>query len=79
MSVTKLHVKPGSSNAWQSIASAIEILCKGIKVNIYNGRETLFWRDTWLGNTPLISVALREISMVGSFKGVSDYWELSVS
>ena len=72
--ITKLTNKPASSNLWKGVASAVDILLKGTRRRIYNGLDTLFWRDTWLGDTPLLNVALRTISLVDSYKTVHEYW-----
>ena len=42
---------------------------------MYNDHNTLFWRDSWLGDFLLINLALREISFTESFKQASDYWD----
>ena len=48
---SKLVKKKGTSNAWKEIASTANILLKGARTRVYNGVGTLFWRDTWLGET----------------------------
>ena len=46
ISITKLTNKPTSSNLLEGVASAVDILLKGTRRRIYNGLDTLFWRDT---------------------------------
>ena len=60
------------------MAVAARSLERGIKMRIYNGKDTLFWRDTWLNNVPLMDTKLRQIPMVDSYKTVEDYWEPNV-
>ena len=49
ISLKKLNKKQGSSNTWRGITTVAEILRKGARIRVYNGRDTLFWRDLWLG------------------------------
>ena len=38
----KLNKKQVSSNIWRGMATAAEILRKGARIRVYNGRDTLF-------------------------------------
>ena len=69
----KITKKHGSSNVWRGISSAIDLLKRGARIIVYNNQNTLFWRDSWLGDFLLINLALREISFIESFKQASDY------
>ena len=51
------------------------ILLKGARTRVYNRTGTFFWRDPWLGETPLINHTRRELTMVESYKLVKDFWE----
>ena len=44
----KFLKKRRSSNAWQGITTTCPLINKGLKTKVYNGKETLFWRDKWL-------------------------------
>ena len=50
--------------------SSIDLLNKGIKMTAYNGREILFWRDIWVGDTQLINLERKELTWVESFRRV---------
>ena len=71
----KITKKHGSSNAWRGISSATDLLKRGARIIAYNNQNTLFWRDSWLGDFLLINLAIREIYFIESFKKVSDYWD----
>ena len=43
---------------------------------VYIGENTLFWREKWLGDTPLIEECLQPLDPATSFKLVKDYWEI---
>ena len=40
---------------------------------VYNGAGHTFWRDVWIGDKSLLSIALREISTKDSLRKVHDY------
>ena len=72
--ITKLTKKIGTSNLWKGVTEAAHILSTGLRRKVYNGEDTLFWRDTWLGEGPLINMALHPLPLDESFKTVKDYW-----
>ena len=74
VSPDKFLKKRRSSNAWQGIVVACPLINKGLKAKVYNEKETLFWRDKWLGDSPLLGFALTNISLPRSYKCVKDYW-----
>ena len=37
-----------------------------MRVKVYNGKENFLWRNAWLDETPLIKIALMELSWVES-------------
>ena len=45
-----------------------------VKIEVQNGDNTLFWRDRWIGVSPLQDVATQKINLVDSYKLVKDYW-----
>ena len=48
----KFMRKRGTSNAWNGIAEANSLLKKGLKVKVYNGKDTLFRETLDRGNLP---------------------------
>ena len=74
--LSELVSKQGSSNAWKGITSSVEILHKGSRADVRNGKFTLFWRDKWLSGTSLMFQTTQEIPLSVSFKPVKDYWTL---
>ena len=74
VSPDKLLKKRGSSSAWQGIAATCPLINKGLKAKVYNGKETLFWRDKWLRDSPLLGSPLTNISLSEPYKCVKDYW-----
>ena len=71
--IQKLMRKQYSSNAWQGIVIGADVIRKGIRSRILNGKNTLFWRDIWVGHLPLIDLALKDLRLVDSFKTVSHF------
>ena len=52
----------------------MDFLQKGAKKEITNGQCTLFWRDFWLNETPLLHQTTKDVPLEESFKLVKDYW-----
>ena len=52
---------------------AADLLKSGSRIEVQNGRNTLFWRDWWIGDFPLLDVATHKVSASDSFKLVKDY------
>ena len=73
MEIHKLIRKQHSSNAWQSIVGS-NVLRKGMKARVSNGKDTLFWRDSWLGDIPLLDIALKDLTLEESYTMVWHYW-----
>ena len=46
---------------------------KGIRARVLNGNETVFWRENWLGDRPLLNLTLKELRSKDSYKMVRDY------
>lgn len=55
-------------------AKAASILSKGTRSLVCNGHDTIFWLDVWLGEVPLITLILKDISIVDMYRRVSEYW-----
>ena len=62
-----------ASNVWHDINEAATTLTKGAKINVYDRKDTLLWRDKWIGDSPLLERVTQQISMIDSFKRVKDY------
>ena len=73
MDIAKFKRKGAASNAWRGMVVAKDILRQGAHKKVYSGAETFFWRDVWIGNTPLLDLATKEIPMVESYKLVREY------
>lgn len=69
--------KTNMSNAWKGILRAVPILVKGIRKSVRNGKNTAFWRDTWLGDRPLYQLATSLVPWSDMDRPVSDYWNES--
>lgn len=67
--------KRGMSNAWKGILKSRYILRKGIKKVVINGKDTLFWLDTWLDEKPLKESATEMISLPELYQPVASYWD----
>ena len=76
-SITKLKAKQGSSNVWRGITIAKEVLELGMGATINSEKTTLFWREPWLEHTPLLDIALKDITLADSYKNVEDLWILN--
>ena len=48
---------------------------RAMRSKVYTGRETLFWRDTWLRDKP--TPTRKEISTVESYRRVQEYWDMT--
>ena len=47
---------------------------KCMKSKVYNGKNTLFWRDIWLEDSPLLDLTLKDIGLEKSYKTVEMHW-----
>ena len=73
MGISNLVNKRAASNAWRGMVASHIILKQGTRIKVYSGMKTLFWRDAWLGNTPIIDFSCTYIPLVHSYKLVQDY------
>ena len=71
--ISKMVNKRAASNAWQGMVASQNIVKQGTRTRVYNGAKTFFWRDTWLGDTPLIDLACINIPLVDSYELVQNY------
>ena len=74
LEVSKIKKKRKSSNAYQGSVVAKSIIKKGMKSKVYNGKNTLFYRDKWLENSLLLDSTLKDIILEESYKTVEMYW-----
>lgn len=74
MVFTNIVPKQKASNAWLGIVAPKDVLLKGLRMRVRNGRKTYFWLDTWIGDQALIEVCLHELPLVDMYKRVRDYW-----
>lgn len=61
----------GASNLWEGVIKAKNILSSNVMVVIGNGKDTLFWLDSWLLNEPIINYALIDIGVVEKSRSYS--------
>ncbi|KAF8390857.1 hypothetical protein HHK36_023156 [Tetracentron sinense] len=66
---TKAH----SSYTWRSVTKGRELLKRGLRWVLGNGRTVKFWTDVWIGNAPLSTVALGLIMAEDMEKFVVEY------
>lgn len=52
-----------SSYTWRSVIKGQDVLKRGLKWVIGNGRTVKFWIDVWIGNAPLSTAAMGPISL----------------
>ena len=74
MTSEKLSKRKGVSNAWRGVTAATHLLKLGLTTRIFNGKDTMFWRDKWLADLPLLNHALKTPSLLESYRTVNDYW-----
>ena len=59
MDLAKIKMKPSSSIVWRGIVEGTNVVRKGKRAKIYNGRDTFFWRDPWMRDIPLLNLAIK--------------------
>lgn len=64
---------PQASYTWKSIQKGKELLKKGTRWAIGDGKQTKFWTDLWVGDEPLIRLVASHISESDKLKSVWDY------
>lgn len=62
-----------SSYTWRSVIKGQDVLKRGLKWVIGNGRTVRFWIDVWIGNALLSTAAMGPISTEEMGKFVMDY------
>ena len=71
--MSKIKKERKSLNACKGLVVAKSIIQQGLKSKVYNGKNTLFWRDIWLEDSPLLDSTLKDISLEQSYKTVEMY------
>lgn len=51
--LSAIEKKPGNSHFWQGIMEITELFYSYCTKKVGDGRDTLFWEDSWLGGRPL--------------------------
>lgn len=68
-----MKVKQKSSQIWKGVLWGAELLHKGVRWTVGNGKAVVFWRDRWLGDKPLSEVTHAQIGEDELEMKVSDY------
>ncbi|KAL8143458.1 LOW QUALITY PROTEIN: hypothetical protein V2J09_016490 [Rumex salicifolius] len=73
--VVQSKINSGCSFGWRSIKSRlVNMVHRGARWNVGNGRLIRFWTDCWVDNRPLLEQALGTIDNDGLRAIVSDMW-----
>lgn len=55
--VTTVTYKLDDSPMWTDLIKARDLYLRGRKVKVKNGKQMLFWKDTWLFDKPIYMLA----------------------
>ncbi|XP_074301475.1 uncharacterized protein LOC141632870 [Silene latifolia] len=68
--------KQVSSNVWKGIVEAVDVLKKGLRNSVGNGKSTLFWTVAWATARPLDTYSSMAIPthLIGT--SVEDMWDM---
>lgn len=69
------HARPRQSNVWRGMFSAKQLVTAGCRRLINNGRDTRFWKDVWLCDTPLVDMVTDGLDAYDMDARFSDMWE----
>ena len=50
VTLEKFSKRKDVSNAWRGVTVATHLLKAGLTTRIFNGKDTLFWHEKWLGS-----------------------------
>jgi len=67
--------KTNVSNVWRGILDSANYLRQGLRMEVGNGQQTLFWHHHWVLNKPLSQLVLSEIPTQIKDLPVSDFWD----
>ncbi|WCJ40232.1 hypothetical protein M5689_021163 [Euphorbia peplus] len=62
------------SHTWSCIMSGAKVMRSGLGRVIYNGRNSKFWLDVWVGDTSLISISIAMVPASMRSRSVASYW-----
>lgn len=51
-----INEKPRASNAWRGMVLARQTVGEGCRRLVRNGRDTRFWKDIWICDSPLLAL-----------------------
>lgn len=75
LNIEAIKTKKGVSHIWIGISKVAPIIKEGLRMDVKNGRSTLFWRDAWLEASPLQYSLLRQIDEKELQAKVVDFWD----
>jgi len=67
--------KKDASNGWRGITESSTYIKQGIRVEVGNGRNTLFWHHNWVIDKPLIQMASGPIPTALENQPVEYFWD----
>ena len=65
--------KHSSSNSCKGTVEGATIVQVELRAKVYNGVNTLFWREGWIGNAQIIEQTPTTLPLAESFRTVKDY------
>jgi len=65
------------SNAWRGILNYVKFIRQGIRLEVGNGKQTLFWHHNWVLNKPLSQLATYTIPPSIRDFTVIDCWDVN--
>lgn len=71
-------VKQRASNVWRGVLWGADLLRKGLRWSVGNGRTVSFWKEIWLCDTPLCDTALGHLGVEELECKVVHYWESEI-
>lgn len=69
--------KTGMSNVWRGITDNAKLLCEGMRMEVGNGSQTLFWDHKWVIDQPLSDLATEPIPLSIAGATVAEMWEIN--
>ncbi|KAJ8447911.1 hypothetical protein Cgig2_012046 [Carnegiea gigantea] len=67
--------KHNTSNAWRGILDNAGAMRRGVRMEIGNGHNTLFWHHAWVSNTLLCQFSIQPISQHFIDSAVDEFWD----
>lgn len=66
--------KSTTSKSWKSIKAMTEVIQKGVQWRLNYRDQISFWKDRWLSEEPLLSVATQALEQEPQDRRVMNYW-----